>query len=137
MTCGLMPITGIPLLSVEGVALTSLFSLLICALGLVLYLRYYLQTTLASKKYYIHLGFATIMMCLTVMLGKMVLQWIAVKDYSPRIQAVVYSAVLIVLGAFTFITVVAKFRVLKEKEWFLIPLGRRMAAYQLWLNRKK
>lgn len=127
----------IPLLSVEGVALTSLFSLLICALGLVVYLRYFLKTTLASKTYYIHLSIASFTMCLAVMLGKMVLQWIAVIDFSPRLQAVVYSAVLILLGAFTFITVVAKFRVLKEKEWFLIPLGRRMAAYQLWLNRKK
>ena len=40
------------------------------------------------------------------------------------------------VGAATFITVVAKMRVLREKEWFLIPLGRRMAAYQLWLNKK-
>ena len=54
-----------------------------------------------------------------------------------RMQAVIYSAVLILLGAFTFITVAAKLRILTERDWFLIPFGRRMATYQLWLNRKK
>ncbi len=41
------------------------------------------------------------------------------------------------LGAFVMITVIAKLRVLAEKEWYLLPFGRRMAVYQLWLNRKK
>ena len=54
-----------------------------------------------------------------------------------RMQAVIYSGILISAGAIIFITIVAKLRLLAVKEWFLIPLGRRMAAYQLWLNRKK
>ena len=47
-----------------------------------------------------------------------------------------HQLTVIGLGAATFISVVAKLRVLRVKEWFLIPLGRRMAAYQLWLNKK-
>ena len=62
----------------------------------------------------------------------------SVTDFSSmRMQAVVYSAVLILLGAFTFITATAKLRILSVREWFIIPFGRKMATYQLWLNKKK
>ena len=65
------------------------------------------------------------------------LDWSFTSGVLSRFTALIYSAILVALGAFSFITVVAKMRVLTEKDWFLIPLGRRMAAYQLWLNRKK
>jgi len=41
------------------------------------------------------------------------------------------------IGAFVMLTIIAKKRVLIEKEWYLLPFGRRMAVYQLWLNSRK
>lgn len=127
----------IPKLSVYGVALTSNICLFLCAIALVLYLRKHLNMTVASKTFYLHLVYATAGMCLSVKLVEILLMMLSHNLSDRRLYAIIYSGILITVGAITFITIVAKLRILKEKEWFLIPLGRRMAAYQLWLNRKK
>ncbi|WP_241536047.1 putative polysaccharide biosynthesis protein [Indiicoccus explosivorum] len=41
------------------------------------------------------------------------------------------------LGAGMFLTVVSRLRILSEREWFFIPLGRKAAQYQLWINSKR
>jgi len=56
---------------------------------------------------------------------------------SSRMVAMVTGLTAVSIGAFVMLTVIAKKRVLMEKEWYLLPFGRRMAVYQLWLNSKK
>ena len=40
----------------------------------------------------------------------------------------------VILGAGIFLIYIAKSRVIAGKEWFLLPMGRRMAMLQLRLN---
>ena len=56
---------------------------------------------------------------------------------SSRIQSIVISISAVTLGAVIFLVIVAKRREKQEKEWFLLPFGRRMATFQLWLNKEK
>ena len=58
-------------------------------------------------------------------------------NLSSRIQSVVISLTAVMLGAAIFLVSIAKDRVIAEKEWFLLPFGRRMATFQLWLNKEK
>lgn len=127
----------IPHFLLNGVAITSVVSLTICAVGLIFYLRKTCNTHLATWKFYYHLLFATVMMAIVVKLVEFIISNFVLLEQIGRVQALAISLLLVAVGAFVFITIVAKLRILKEKEWFVIPFGRRMAAYQLWLNRKK
>ena len=58
-------------------------------------------------------------------------------NLSSRIQSIVISLTAVTIGAAIFLVIIAKRRVIAEKEWFLLPFGRRMATFQLWLNKEK
>lgn len=126
----------LPILGVLGVAIASNIGLGVCALLLIYYLKKLKGIQLATGNFYRKLFLASISMVVFLQLAAQLLN-IVTSFSSTRMQAVVYSAVLIVLGAYTFITVAAKLRLLSVREWFIIPFGRRMAIYQLWLNKKK
>ncbi|MFC7687630.1 oligosaccharide flippase family protein [Ureibacillus sp. GCM10028918] len=126
----------IPNLDVLGAAIASNIGLFISAGFLMVYLKKLLKMRLAKRDFYIKLGFASGGMILTVMVMDGILQN-AIALHSGRIGAVVTGGSLIIIGAFVYLTIVAKTRLLAEKEWFLVPFGRRMAAFQLLLNKKR
>ena len=124
----------IPKYELLGVVLTSNISLWLCTIGILVYVYKILKTSLAPISFYIKLFIATALMGLSILIVTTIMQNMLTS--MSRTNALIYCVVCITVGAAVFITAVAKLRVLKEKEWFLIPLGRRMAAYQLWLNKK-
>lgn len=127
----------IPNFGVIGVAIASNIGLFVSAILLIIYVKRIVNLSLAPFPFYKNVAFASIAMVLAVRLCGLILD----VGLSSRVEGRAYAAgmsfVLILVGATTFITIVAKKRVLKEKEWFLIPFGRRMALYQLWLNKRK
>lgn len=126
----------IPSYGILGAAIASNIGLLFTAVCLLIYLKKLTSIRLANRMFYIRVALASAVMIITVQVTIFSLNFMFTNLLS-RFDALVYSVVLVALGAFSFITAVAKMRVLTEKDWFLIPLGRRMAAYQLLLNRKK
>ena len=126
----------IPNLDVLGAAIASNIGLFICAGLLVIYLKQLSKVKLAKRAFYIKLGIASGSMILSVVVIDSILQMV-LSAQTGRIGSVLIGGFLIVIGAFVYLTIVAKSRVLAEKEWFLVPFGRRMAAYQLLLNKKK
>jgi O-antigen/teichoic acid export membrane protein len=126
----------IPLFGILGAALASNIGLFMCAAALMYYLKQLKGISLAKRSFYKKLCAAALSMVFVIEAAAFVLDRIIHFD-SDRTASIVYSGILIALGAFTFITIVAKFRLLSVREWFIIPFGRRMAMYQLWLNQKK
>ena len=126
----------IPVYLLNGVAVTSVISLSICAACLAVYLKKVCQSNLATGAFYWRLMLATISMIVSVKLMELLISSVVSIQQIGRVEALAISLLLIAVGAFVFITIVAKLRILKEKEWFVIPFGRKMAAYQLWLKRK-
>ena len=126
----------IPNVDVLGAAIASNIGLYICAVLLMIYLKQLLKVKLAKRDFYIKLGLASVSMVLSVFIIDTILN-IALGSFSGRLGAVIIGGCLIGIGAFVYLTIVAKSRLLAEKEWFLVPFGRRMAAYQLLLNKKK
>ena len=120
-----------------GAAIASNIGLYLTAIALIIYLRKWTKAAFATGQFYLHLLLASVAMIVAVEGTIWLLNQLVEGAILSRITAVLYSLLLVAIGAFTFMTVVGKLRVLAEKEWFLIPLGKRMAAYQLWLNRKK
>lgn len=126
----------IPLFGILGAALASNIGLFMCAAALMYYLKQLKGITLAKRSFYQKLFIAALGMVFVIEAASLLLGGVMHFD-SGRTASVIYSGILIALGAFSFITIVAKLRLLSVREWFIIPFGRRMAMYQLWLNQKK
>ncbi|SOC26345.1 PST family polysaccharide transporter [Ureibacillus xyleni] len=120
---------------VLGAAIASDMGLFLSAGLLIIYLKKITHTKLAKKEFYIKLFLASTIMSLAVYVMDKLLQ-ISNTFLSGRLEAVIFGGCLIILGAFVFLTIVAKTKMLAEKEWFMLPFGRKMAAYQIWLNKK-
>lgn len=126
----------LPLIGISGAAFASDFGLFLSAIFLMLYVKQIANVRLASNAFYRALALASIAMVVAVEASAFICS-ILLSAVDGRMQAAMMSVILIAVGAATFMTILAKSRVLKEKEWFLIPFGRRMALYQLWLNKRK
>lgn len=127
-------ITLIPLVDVLGAALASNLGLLFIASMLVIYLKRVKPMQLAPLSYYKKLAVASLAMAIVVYGWSYVLS--ALLPIEGRMEAVLVGGSAVLAGAFVFITIIAKLKILADKDWFLLPFGRKMATYQLWLNRK-
>ncbi|WPK12940.1 polysaccharide biosynthesis protein [Lysinibacillus louembei] len=126
----------LPLIGISGAAFASDFGLFLSAIFLMLYVKRIVNVRLAPNAFYKTLALASMAMIVVVEASAFICS-ILLSAVDGRMQAAMMSVILISVGAATFMTILAKSRVLKEKEWFLIPFGRRMALYQLWLNQRK
>ena len=117
---------------VYGAAIANNIALTVAAICFVVYIKCWQRVQLAKGDYYGKLVVATITMVVAVRAVEMLLPAMA-----GRGSAAITAAILIMVGVCMFLFVVAKLRLLAEREWFLLPFGRRMAALQLFLNRKK
>ncbi|TSI05472.1 polysaccharide biosynthesis protein [Lysinibacillus sp. BW-2-10] len=126
----------IPQFGVLGAAVTSDIGLFLSASLLIIYLKRLMGIQLAKQAFYIKLIFASVGMTVSVFIMDKLLQTLN-HFITGRLEAVVVGGSLIFIGAFVFLTIVAKTKILAEKEWFMLPFGRKMAIYQLFLNKKK
>lgn len=126
-------LTIIPL-GIEGAALASNVGLAVTAWLLVKYSKRFIPH-LADSLFHRQLISALVMMLLAVFTARAIVDSWAIA--SDRLLAMLSALIAISVGAVVFITLIARWRLLSEKEWFLLPFGRRIATYQLWLNRKK
>ncbi|MFY3791150.1 putative polysaccharide biosynthesis protein [Ureibacillus sp. MALMAid1270] len=127
----------VPQFDVLGASIASDLSLYLCAFLLIVYIKNLTSIHLAESRFYIKLFSASIAMVIAVFIIDKFLQFFTGVVRSTRIEAILFGSCLIGVGAFVFLTVVAKTRLIGEKEWFLLPFGRRMAVYQLWLNKRR
>lgn len=124
-------------LGVLGAAVANDIGLLVTALLLIVYLKGLTGIQFASGDFYKKVGVASLSMAAVVLVWLQIASAYLSHLMSSRLMAVVAGLTAVSLGAFAMLTIIAKKRVLVEKEWYLLPFGRRMAVYQLWLNSKK
>ena len=124
-------------LGVLGAAIGNNIGLMISAIALIYYLKNMITIQLAPAHFYKKVGLASLSMVVVVIAWLQVVPILLSSFLSARTVAVIAGLSAVGLGALVMISILAKMRVLGEKEWYLLPFGRRMAIYQLWLNRKK
>lgn len=122
---------------VLGAAIANNIGLLITAIALVYYLKKITAIQLAPACFYKKVGIASLSMATVVIVWLQFVPVLLSGFLSTRMVAVIAGLSAVSIGAIVMMTVIAKLRVLAEKEWYLLPFGRRIAVYQLWLNRKK
>ncbi|WP_155594071.1 putative polysaccharide biosynthesis protein [Lysinibacillus cavernae] len=124
-------------LGVLGAAIANDIGLVLTALLLIVYLKTLTGIQLASVDFYKKVGTASLSMAVVVLVWLQLASTFLDHLLSSRLIAMVAGLTAVSIGAFVMLTIIAKTRVLIEKEWYLLPFGRRMAVYQLWLNSKK
>lgn len=118
---------------IVGAAWSSNIALIIGAVGLVYYLKKKQQICLASRMFYQITGYAAI--CMTLVVGCMRIFYTLI-DIDSRLYAAFMMLCMVMVGAVIFILCITRYRIFTVKEWLLLPLGSKMAALQLFLNRK-
>lgn len=127
----------LPKMGIMGAAIASNVGFAFIAISLYVYVYSIWKIRFANTRFYGHLGVASLLMICSV------LTWMYVADgwlfdgLSSRFAAMLTALTSVGLGATVFLLYIAKSRIIAEKEWFLLPLGRRMAMIQLWLYGKK
>lgn len=122
---------------VLGAAISGNISLFLVFLLMLYYFKKNWNITFAPFAFYKGISIASLIMIVCVTGYEWLADTILFNNFSSRIQSVFISFSAVILGAFIFLIIIAKRRVIGEKEWFLLPFGKRMAIFQLWLNKEK
>lgn len=127
----------IPLYGVMGAALAGNLGLAFIIFGLVLYFKKIWPLQFAPWRFYSWIAAASAAM------GAIVWGWAAFSDATlfadlpSRFAATAIALTAVPLGAAVFLAIIAKSRIITEKQWYIMPFGRKMAGLQLAINSKK
>lgn len=127
----------VPHFDVTGAAVAGNIGFAVIALGLLLYFKRVWPVRLAPVRFYGWLLAATAAMVVVIIPWMLVADHFLFDNLSSRIGATLTALTAVVLGAGVFLIVVMKSRIMAEKEWYLLPFGRRFAGVQLWLTKNR
>lgn len=122
-------------MGIIGAAWASNIALFIGAIGLIYYLKRMQKIRLAEGRFYFTVALATLVMVMIVNV------FIYIESMIPlhiagRLHAGLLVIIIGIIGAAVFVLWITKFKVFTIKEWLRLPLGSKMAALQLFLNKK-
>ncbi|WP_391206174.1 oligosaccharide flippase family protein [Psychrobacillus sp. L4] len=127
----------IPSYGVLGAATSGNISLAIVFLCMLFYFKKNWNIPFASFAFYKGIVIASLTMIVCVTAYEWLADNVLFESLTSRIRSLFISFSAVTLGGFVFLIIIAKRRVIGEKEWFLLPFGKRMAIFQLWLNKEK
>ena len=127
----------VPVFSITGAAIAGNISFALITLGLLFYFKKIWPVELAPGRFYGWLSIATILMIATVLPWMLAADALLFDSLPPRLSATLVALTSVTLGAVIFLYVVLKSRIMAEKEWFLLPFGKRLATLQLRLTKRK
>ncbi len=127
----------VPILNVTGAAIAGNVGFVVIVIGMVVYFKKVWPYQLAPTRFYGWVfGATSLMFCVVV-------PWMIVADtflfdgLSSRIAATLIALTSVGLGGTAFLFVIMKSRIMAEKEWYLLPFGKRLATVQLWLMKDR
>lgn len=126
----------IPQFGIIGAAIAGNIGFAVTAVGLLIYFKRVWPERLAPGRFYGWIALATIAM-LTVVEFWIEVSQTVITDTESRLAAAFIALPAVGLGAVVFLIIIMKARVLAEKDWYLLPLGRRLAKVQLLLTKKR
>lgn len=127
----------VPIWGIAGAAIAGNASLVVIVVGLVVYFKKVWPLQFAPASYYRWLLVAALAMSAVVLGWTRVADGFVFAGFSSRLSALFTTVTAIPLGALIFMFIVAKYRIITEKEWYIIPFGRKLAKLQLVINSKK
>ncbi|WP_010309082.1 putative polysaccharide biosynthesis protein [Kurthia senegalensis] len=121
-----------------GAAVASNLGLALSAIGLLLFLKKVTTVQFLQKSFVIGLSIATVGMLISVGIWEMLSIYATNQlGMHERWQATIVALSGVGIGAFVFLLIATKREVLSVRDWFVLPFGRKVAAFQLYVNRNK
>ena len=121
-----------------GAAVASNLGLALSAIGLLLFLKKVTTVQFLQKSFVIGLSIATVGMLISVGIWEMISVYATNQlGMHERWQATIVALSGVGIGAFVFLLIATKREVLSVRDWFVLPFGRKVAAFQLYVNRNK
>ena len=127
----------IPLWEVTGAAIAGNLGLAFIVFGLLFYFKKVWPIRLAPNRYYGWILTASAAMAIVVGGWSLLADSVLFDGFESRISAALITMTGVPLGAVVFLVIIARSRIVTEKEWFIIPFGRKLAGLQLKLNARK
>lgn len=127
----------VPLLDITGAAIAGNIGFAVITLGLLLYFKKIWTFRLAPVRFYGWILVATLFMVAVVLPWMLIGDQFLFDHLSTRISATLIALTSVVAGAIVFLYVILRTRIMAEKEWFLLPFGKRLATLQLRLMKRK
>lgn len=120
-----------------GAAVSSTAAFAASAVLLVLYFKRILPFPLAPRKFYRVLAQSLLLMAAVLLPWLLFADGVLFSALPSRLAATLSVLSAAVIGAVVFLSAVLKSRIMKEKEWYLLPFGKRLAVLQLWLTKNR
>ncbi len=127
----------VPLYGITGAAIAGNLAFVVITIGLIIYFKKVWSIQLAPIRFYGWLLVATLLMVIIVYPWMLIGDAVIFVRYSPRISASLIALTSAAIGATSFLYVILKSRIMSEKEWYLLPFGKRLAILQLRLSKRK
>lgn len=127
----------VPEYGVLGAAIAGNIGFAIITAGLFVYFKRIWPVRLAPHRFYGWIMVATLVM------ASVLIPWMVIADgwlfdeLSSRIGSTLTALSAVIIGASLFLCVVLRSRIMAEKEWYLLPFGKRLAVLQLALHQRK
>lgn len=126
----------VPLYGVTGAAIASNIGFLVIVIFLLLYFKRVWKLILAPVRFYRWLLIAAMGMAGLVLPWMFLGETILFAHLPTRISATIIALTSVLAGAILFLFIVLKSRIMLEKEWYLLPFGKRLAKLQLRLKKR-
>lgn len=127
----------IPRFGIIGAAIAGNISFIIVVVVVLCYFKQIYTFRLATTYFYKWLGLATLGMVIVVLPWVYLMNQLVFGNDATRIQTAFIALTAVGIGAAVFLFIILKARLLKEKEWYLLPFGKRFARIQLSLLKRK
>jgi len=127
----------IPLWDVTGAAIAGNIGFAAITIGLLIYFKKVWPIRLAPAHFYGWVVGATTLMIAVVLPWMLIADGFLFDNLPGRIEATLIALTSVSAGAAVFLFVIMKSRIMAEKEWFLLPFGKRLATLQLRLTKRK
>ena len=127
----------VPLWNVTGAAIAGNIGFAVITFGLLLYFKTVWPIRLAPTRFYGWVIGATTLMIAIVLPWMLIADGFLFDQLPDRIEATLIALTSVSVGAVVFLFVIMKSRIMAEKEWFLLPFGKRLATLQLRLTKRK
>lgn len=127
----------VPLLNVMGASIAGNIGFAITTIALMIYFKKIWPHKLASNRFYGWILVATTCMIATIIPWMIVADQFLFAHLSSRVSATIIALTAVALGGAVFLFVIMKTRIMAEKEWYLLPFGKRLATLQLRLTNRR
>lgn len=126
----------VPQFNIMGAAIAGNIGLLFIVVFLFVYFKKQFAFSLAPARFFSVVIVAASTMIMFVYGWQIAFNYVVRDVFPSRIGATIEALTSAMLGAVVFLFVCLKSRIMAEKEWYLLPFGKRLARLQLRLIKK-